>query len=469
MASNEALRSADGEFVTFLDHDDELHVHALAAIIAKLNENPSLDLIYTDEDKIDEMGNRYDPFFKPNWNPDLLFSQNYICHLAVYRRSLLTKISGLRKGFEGAQDYDLALRVTELTSKIGHVEHVLYHWRSIPGSTALSGDQKSYTTTAACKAIEDAIFRRGIDAYVTENNIIGMYHRVVYRLDRPGPLVSIIIPIRDKVHLLETCLDGLLNNTKYTNFEILIVDNDSEEQQTHRYLKKVKSTRIKILHFPGQFNYAAINNFAVSKASGEIILLLNNDSEVIYGDWLEELVSHAIRPGVGAVGGRLYFPDDTIQHDGIIVGIGGVAGYAHPGLPRSESGQFGRGAVTQNCSAVTAAALAIRKSVYLKIGGLDEKNLAVAFNDVDFCLRVMEAGYRNVYTPFAELYHHESVSRGPDTDPRKARRFEREALYMKDRWGAAIDDDVCYNPNLSLRQGFRLDLARGKSWPWQAS
>ena len=283
----------------------------------------------------------------------------------------------------------------------------------------------------------------------------------------PAPLVSVIIPTRDYTEVLKVCIDGLINGTSYENFEVLIMDNDSQEPETLKFFQEVSSDKIKIIKHPGNFSFSAINNHAAKVARGEILLLLNNDIEIIHEDWMRELVSHAVRPEIGAVGARLYYPDDRIQHDGIIIGIGGVAGYAHPGLARSEVGEFGRSALIQNFSAVTAAALAVKKSIYEEVGGLNEENLAVAFNDVDFCLKIQRAGYRNLYTPFAELYHHESASRGPDTAPDKAARFEREALYMKQTWGEQIANDRYYNPNLSLTHTYELDLDRGHKWPWE--
>ncbi len=465
-ATNSALSLAKGEFITFLDHDDELHIHALATVVAYLNENQDLDLLYSDEDKIDQYNNRSDPFFKPDWSPDLLLSQNYICHLAIYRRDFLKRLHGMRVGTEGAQDYDLALRAAESTNKIQHIPHVLYHWRAVPGSTALQANEKNYAHERAENSIEQALRRRNIDGAVMETGL-GVYHRIRYALPSAHPFVSIIIPTRDRIDLLAVCIDGLLNKTNYQNFEIIVVDNNSQKKETLNYLEEIQQAEnIRVLSFPGEFNYSAINNFAVARSSGEVVVFLNNDIEIIQDDWLRELVSHAIRPGVGAVGCRLYYPDDHVQHDGIIIGIGGVAGYAHPHMERYDSGEFGRSRIIRNYSAVTAAALAVKKSIFNEVAGLDEKNLAVAFNDVDFCLRVMEAGYRNLYTPFAELYHHESVSRGPDTDPKKAARFEKEALYMKKRWGPIIQDDPFYNPNLSLTGGYKIDLGRGKPWPW---
>ena len=466
-ATNSALRIADGEFVTFLDHDDKLHPHALAAVVSCLNEDQDLDILYSDEDKIDEHGYRREPYFKPGWSPDLLLSQNYICHLSVYRKTLIDELKGIRAGMEGAQDYDLILRATEKTSKIKHIPHVLYHWRATTGSTALNAQEKDYAHEKAIEVLNATVARRRLCAQILDTDL-GAYHRVRYDLPSAVPKASVIIPTKDRIDLLGTCMEGLQKKPDYTNFEIIVVDNNSAEARTFEYFELIeREENVRVIKFPNDFNFSAINNFAASKAIGEILVLLNNDIEVIKPDWLTELVSHANRPDIGAVGCRLYYPDDHVQHDGIIIGMGGVAGYAHPHLKREQSGEFGRSKIIGIYSAVTAAALAIKKSIYEEVGGLDAENLAVAFNDVDFCLRVKEAGYQNLYSPFAELYHHESVSRGPDTDPIKAKRFEKEALYMKNKWKTFIDNAPSYNQNLSLMEGFKLDNNRGKSWPWQ--
>ncbi|MDC1427931.1 glycosyltransferase [Rhodospirillaceae bacterium] len=465
-ATNSAIDLAKGDFVVFLDHDDELHPHALAAIASKITTNPNLDFIYSDEDKIDAWGNRCSPNFKPDWNPDLLLSQNYICHLAVCRLSLLKEIGGFREGYEGAQDYDLFLRITEKTKAIAHIPHILYHWRMINGSTALDSSQKDYAHKKAILALEDAISRRELNAAV-EKSGLEVYHRIKYNIAGSEPLVSIIIPTRDHVELVKACIEGIKVKTHYLNWEILIIDNDSIKLETKSYFSKIAEDNIRVLNFPGKFNYSAINNFGAKNAKGEILLLLNNDIEVIEEDWLRELVSHCVRPEIGAVGSRLYYSDDHVQHDGIVIGIGGVAGYANPRMDRVGVGEFGGSRLLRNYSAVTAAALAVRKEVFEEVGGLDEENLAVAFNDVDFCLRLQQAGYRNLYTPYAELYHHESISRGPDIGKEKAQRFEREALYMKKKWISVIEEDPHYNSNLSLKHGYSIDLNRGRKWPWQ--
>jgi glycosyltransferase involved in cell wall biosynthesis len=467
VASNTALSMATGEFIAFLDHDDLLHPHALAAVASAINDDPSVDIIYSDEDKIDENSNRFAPHFKSDWNPDLLFSQNYICHLTVFRAPLIKRLRGLRAGFEGAQDHDLLLRATELTSKICHIPHVLYHWRAKSGSTALDTKEKDYTNAAAEKAIAEAFERRDIKANASMTDF-GVYHKISYELPQEKPRVTAIIPTKDYSSSLGVVIDGLLNKTDYPNLEIIVINNDSQEPETFDFFQKAKRQGVKIIDFPGEFNYSAINNFAVKNATGDILLLLNNDVEVINNQWLKELVSHSIRHGIGAVGPRLYYPDDHVQHDGIVIGIGGVAGYANPRLHRNEVGEHGGSRLSRNYSAVTGAVLAVRKEIYEKVGGLDEKNLAVAFNDVDFCLKLTELGYRNLFTPFAELYHHESLSRGDDTSPKKSRRFQKEALYMKSRWSKQIENDPYYNPNLSLRKPYSIDESRAQPWPWQS-
>lgn len=465
-ASNSALSIAKGDYVGLMDHDDELHVFALACLVSAINDHPKADIFYSDEDKIDAQGNRYDPYFKTDWNPDLLLSQNYISHFGVYRRSLLEKIGGFREGFEGSQDYDLLLRATDDTSNVQHIPHILYHWRAVDGSTALNANEKEYAATRAIAALEDTLKRRKINAEVVETGF-SAYHRIRYSLPDQKPLVSLIVPTRDRADLLEVCMDGLLNKTSYDQMEIIIVDNNSSEYRTYELFETLKQdARVRVLTYPYPFNYSAINNFAVGKATGKLVGLINNDIEIIHGDWLDEMVSHALRPGVGAVGARLYYPNDTVQHDGIVIGIGGVAAYAHPMISREDPGLFGRSRIIQNYSAVTAAALVVRKELYDAVGGFDEENLTVAFNDVDFCLKLQAAGHRNVFTPFAELYHHESVSRGSDTDPEKAKRFRGEVSYMQERWAEQIKHDPFYNPNLSLKNSGKLDPKRFYPYPW---
>jgi GT2 family glycosyltransferase len=451
-ATNSALELAEGPFVALLDHDDVLPEHALFEVAAAIADNPGLDLIYTDEDKIDYGGRRFAPYLKSDWNPDLLLSQNMFNHLGVYRRSLVEEIGGFRQGYEGSQDYDLVLRASVLATpeRIYHIPRILYHWRAAVGSTALSPDEKDYSIVHARRAIADHLREREIEAEVGPG-LCPNFHRVRYLLPDPAPRVSIIIPTRDRVDLLERCIAGILRRTDYPDYEILVVDNQSKEPATLAYLTKLTADpAVRILSYDRPYNYSAINNLAASEATGPLLCLLNNDTEVIGADWLTEMASQAVRPGIGAVGAMLYYPEDQIQHAGVITGIGGVAGHAHHRLPRGDPGYFGRAALVQNLSAVTAACLVMPKCLYYQLGGLNETELAVAFNDVDLCLRIREVGYRIVWTPHAQLYHHESASRGPDTHPDKIERFRAEVGYMMRRWAHVLNLDPYYNPNLRL-------------------
>jgi GT2 family glycosyltransferase len=450
-ASNSALALAKGEFVALLDHDDLLPEHALYLVAQAVTADPELDLIFSDEDKIDAEGRRFDPYFKPDWNPDLMLSQNMFSHLGVFRRSLVEAIGGFRQGYEGSQDYDLVLRAAAQTrpERIHHIPHVLYHWRAISGSVALAVGEKTYATERARQAITDHLAAQGIDAQVGAGALPN-FHRVRYAL-RELPLASVIIPTRDQAALLRTCVSGLLDRTDYPKLEIIIVDNQSREADTHTYFAELAAEpRVRIIKYDQPFNFAAINNFAVGFASGSMLCLLNNDIEVIDSDWLREMVSHAARPGIGGVGALLYYPDQRIQHAGTILGISGVGAHAYRWQPRGTAGHFGRAMLIQNLSAVTAACFVVPATVYAEVAGLDERNLTIAFNDVDLCLRIGERGYRIVWTPHAELYHHESASRGPDTDPNKRKRFAAEVAYMQRRWGALLHHDPCHNPNLWL-------------------
>ncbi|MEI8340021.1 MAG: glycosyltransferase [Verrucomicrobiota bacterium] len=449
-ATNSALELAHGEFVAFLDHDDELAPHALYAVAAELNIHPHADLIYSDEDKIDEEGVPSDPYFKPDWNPDLLTGQNYICHLAVYRTETVRRTGGLRPGFEGCQDWDLALRITgEIAAKnIIHIPRVLYHWRAIPGSTAKCVNEKQDIIATGIRVLQEHFLRTGQSAEVL--HVSGGHLRIQFKLPTPAPLVSIIIPTRNQTPLLRVCIESIRAKTTYPNYEILVVDNQSDEVETLAYFDEIKALGIKIIPFDKPFNYSAINNDAVARASGSVVCLMNNDIEIINADWLEEMVSHALRPNIGAVGAMLFFPDETIQHAGVVIGFGGVAGHISKGLSRGSDGCNHRAALVQNYSAVTAACLVVRKSIYEQVGGLEEERLTVAFNDVDFCLKIQTAGYYNLWTPFARMYHHESASRGYEHTPEKISRFAGEIEYMQSRWMHRIKHDPAYNPNLTL-------------------
>lgn len=453
VASNNALEMVTGDFVTFLDHDDTLAPHALFWVVQDIHNYPDALLWYSDEDKIDKNDKRQDPYFKCDWNPDLFLSHNLITHLAVYRTDLVREIGGFREGYEGAQDYDLALRALERITplQIRHIPRILYHWRIIAGSTASRPEEKPYALAAAHKAIGEFLEKQGYGVRLTEAPEVPGTTRVQYLLPSELPLVSLIIPTHNGLNVLQQCVDGILHRTDYQNIEIIIVDNASDDAATLAYLQQLRDNQqARILDYPYPFNYADINNHAVAEARGEIIGLINNDIEVITPDWLSEMVSHALRPEVGAVGARLWYPNETLQHGGVVLGIGGVAGHAHKGFPRGHVGYMGRAALIQNFSAVTGACMVMRKAVFEKAGGLNADNLAIALNDVDFCLKLNELNLRVVWTPYAELYHHESVSRGYEDTPEKIARFEEERSYMKERWGQFLALDPAYSPNLTL-------------------
>jgi glycosyltransferase involved in cell wall biosynthesis len=453
VASNSALELATGEFVTLLDHDDELSEHALYCIVEAINQHPRAGIIYSDEDKIDASGKRFDPYFKCDFNYELFLAQNMISHLGVYRRTLLEEIGGFRTGYEGSQDYDLALRALEKIepTQIVHVPHVLYHWRAIPGSTARNVNEKNYAVEAAHQAVQDHLQRCDIEAIVSPAPESPEYHRVQFRLPAGLPLVSIIIPTRDRADLLDPCIDSILNRSSYPHFEIVVIDNGSVEPATTKLFDRLPTDRVRVVRDDSPFNFSALNNYGAQKSKGELLCLMNNDIEISTPDWLEEMVSFAHRADIGCVGARLWYPNGLLQHGGVITGVGGVAGHAHLNLLRGDRGYFNRAVLHQSFSAVTAACLVIRRSVFEQVGGLDE-SLAVAYNDVDFCLRVREAGYRNVWTPYAEMVHHESATRGYETTPAKQARLEQEMNLLRQRWGEQLFNDPAYSPNLNLKK-----------------
>lgn len=449
-ASNSAIEVATGDWIALLDHDDLLSEQALFWVAEAINQKPEARLIYSDEDKIDADGVRFGAYFKTDWNRPLFYSQNMISHLGVYHMALVREVGGFQVGMEGSQDYDLALRCIERIEdhQIHHIARVLYHWRVHQESTAMSSDAKPYAQMAGERALTAHFVRRGVNATVER---VKDSYRVRYALPDQLPLVSLIIPTRNGLDLLRTCVQSVLALTTYPNYEILIVDNGSDDPATLEWLAGVQGDRrVRVLHDDRPFNYSALNNGAVLHARGELLGLLNNDLEVITPDWLDEMVSHALQPGIGAVGARLWYQDNTLQHGGVIVGLGGVAGHAHVHMARQHAGYFGRTSLLSAFSAVTAACLVIRKSIFEEVGGLNEPDLAVAFNDVDFCLRVREAGYTNMLTPYAELYHYESATRGLDDTPEKSARFNREVAYMRQRWAPLLHHDPAYSPNLSL-------------------
>ncbi len=450
-ASNSALALVNGEFVALLDNDDLLPQQALFWVAETIVANPDVGLIYSDEDKIDLSGLRFDPYFKPDWNPDLFLSHNMACHLGVYQTDLIRNLGGFREGLEGAQDYDLALRCSEQLEhkNIVHIPRVLYHWRSHPGSTAQAGSEKNYALLAGERALNDHFSRAKIAAQA-ELLSFGMY-RARYSMPNNTPLVSLIIPTRNGLELIKQCIDSIFAKTTYTNYEIIIVDNNSDDPEILEYFASLSShDQVRVLRDESPFNFSALNNKAVQQARGDYVGLINNDIEVISPEWLSELMSLALQSGVGAVGARLWYPNDTLQHGGVVTGVGGIAGHSHKHLKKGASGFFSRAQLIQTMSVVTGACLVIKKSIYHEVGGLNEADLKVAFNDVDFCLRVREAGYRNIWTPYAELYHHESASRGTENTRAKQLRFTEEVLFMKKRWGDLLINDPAYSPNLTL-------------------
>ena len=453
-ASNEALSLATGEFVGFLDHDDELSIDALYENVKFLNKYPEADLIYSDEDKINPQGRRIEPYFKPDWSPDLLLSYNYICHFSVYRKIIIDKIKRFRSGYEGSQDYDLILRVTEKTDKIFHIPKILYHWRQIKGSTSAAHKEKVTHINNSIKVLQQALQRRGIDGTVEKGINFNQFesYRVKRRL-KQKPLISIIIPMKDKISFLKRNLKSIQEKTDYENYEIIIVDNNSKEKQTLDYLEIIKKKKhIRILQFKSDFNFSKINNFAVTKAKGKHILFLNNDIEVICKGWLKAMLEHSMRKEIGAVGAKLIFPNNTIQHAGTVLGLGGLAGHSHKHFPADSNGYFGALNTIRNYSAITAACMMTRKEVFEEVGRFDEIKLSVAFNDVDLCLKIRKKGYLIVYTPYAALYHYESKSRGYDLNP-------NEILFMKNKWNKILPSDPYYNPNLTLdSEDFRIDI-----------
>lgn len=459
-ASNSAIKIATGKWIGLLDQDDILSKDALFEVVKSINLNPKLKLIYSDEDKISEKGLRFGPYFKSDWNLDLFYSHNMFSHFGVYKSSLIKSIKGFRKGFEGAQDYDLALRCIEHTkdSEIYHIPKILYHWRFHDGSTSKDAGNKPYAMLAGERSINDHLARTKKNAKA--KLLLGGY-RVQYALPKILPLVDIIIPTKDNYKILRNCIDSIISKTTYQNFKINIIDNNSSDKETLSYLRNLKDmNNISIFRDKSEFNYSAINNRAVSKIKGEIIVFLNDDIEVITEDWLSEMVSQALREDIGAVGAKLLYPDNTIQHAGLFLGLGGIANSPfHKMFEHDHSNDyFSKSQLLQNFSALTAACMAIKKKDFLHVGGFNENDLSVAFNDVDLCLKLIKHGKRNIWTPYAKLYHHESYSRGPDNTSQKINRFKRETQYMKKEWKNEIASDPYYNINLSNLTPYQLSF-----------
>ena len=453
-ATNRAIAMATGEFVGFLDHDDELTPDALFEVVKVLNQDPKLDVIYSDEDKIDQNGQRCDPFFKPDWSPELLLSTNYICHFLVIRKKLLEKVGGLRKEFDGAQDYDLLLRVTEHTNRIAHVPKVLYSWRKVPGSAASAFEYKDYAHEAGQRALEDALRRRGIEG--TVQSISAGRYAVRYKI-QGTPLVSIIIPTKDQVQLLRKCVESIKEKTRYRNYELVIIDNNSSNPEALKYLEKL-AREYRVLKFPEAFNWSKINNFGAANCKGEYLLFLNNDIEVKEPGWLTAMLEQAQRPEIGVVGAKLLHSDGTVQHVGMVLGMGDDrAGHIFHSVPeRALMGYlpFLQTFTTlRNFSAVTGACMMVRREVFEQVRGFDP-NFRIAYGDVDFCLRIGQVGYRVVYTPLAKLLHHECATRKGVVPP-------EDRDYMWKKWGERLKErDPFYNPNLDLaRHDFSLSLS----------
>lgn len=457
-ASNSALELATGDFVALLDQDDLLAPHALSVMANEVLQHPDAEIVYSDEDKIDEAGWRSNPHFKPDWNHTLLLSQNYVCHLLMIRRSLVELVGGFRQGYEGAQDHDLLLRCVEHTSAetIRHVPQVLYHWRVHAASTAKSLKSKPYAQVNGCRAVQDHLDRTGIKGSVS---VDGLFYRVNYAPLTEWPKVSVVIPTRDKPDLLKQCVSSVLSRTNYPNIEFLIVDNGTADSEALTCLGHFATDpRVRIIRDESPFNYSALNNMAVTQSTGSVICLMNNDIEVMDEGWLQEMVLSLMQPNVGIVGCRLYYPDGTLQHAGVIVGLGGDAGHIFRGQRREDPHYMHRPMLRHELSAVTAACLLTRRETFAQLGGLDPK-LAVAFNDIDYCLRARKQGWKVIYDPHAELIHHESASRGRDRTPEQKTRLAAERARFIAQHGDLIAHDPAYNPNLTL-DGESATLAR---------
>jgi len=472
-ASNSALTLAKGEFIALMDHDDVLPAHALYVVADYINKYPDAKMLYSDEDKLSEDGERFAPYFKSDWNPDLFLGQNMFSHLGIFARDLVEQVGGFRKGYEGSQDYDLALRCMKLVEEgqIRHIPHILYHWRAISGSTSLAVDEKNYTVSAARHSLEDYLADTGA---VVEPAPVGGYHHVIWPIPKEAPKISIIIPTRNALGLTRQAIESIIEKTDYPNYEIILVDNQSDDPDALAYFAQAEKDyeQLRVLQYDAPFNYSAINNYAVGESDGELICLLNNDIEVIDGGWLTEMAGHALRDDIGAVGAKLLYPDNTIQHAGVLMGAGSrvepVGGHLFLHRWKEDHGYFGRAILVQNLSVVTAACLVVRRDVFTKVDGLNETDLTVAFNDVDFCLKIRKLGLRNVFTPYAMLYHHESASRGKENTPEKRKRFEKEVQYMRSQWREVIDNDPYYNPNLDpVSADYSLAFPPRIQYPWK--
>jgi glycosyltransferase involved in cell wall biosynthesis len=466
-ASNSAISISTGKWIGLLDQDDLLAEDALFWVVAAINKKSNIKMIYSDEDKFSKsISNRFYPYFKPDWNLPLFYSHNFFSHFGVFQKDLVLDVGGFRKGFEGSQDYDLTLRCFEKVSSqdIFHIPKVLYHWRAHNQSTSKNIKSKSYASLAGKKALSEHFERLKIPVKV---NNIAFGYRVNFTLPEKPPLVSIIVCTRNRADYLKRCISSLLDKTSYKNYEIILIDNGSDEKESLDYLSSLKKCKkIKIYRDNRAFNYSQLNNFGVKKAKGTIVALLNNDVKIINASWLDEMVSLASLKYTGAVGAKLYYPDKTLQHAGVVLGIMGVANHAFLRASEFDPGYMGRAQLRSSYSAVTGACLVVKKSIFNLAGGLDEKNLKIAFNDVDLCLKIREKGYVNIWTPYANLYHYESISRGKETpaDSVTWKRFMGEVQFMKNKWKDVLLNDPCYSPNLTLENtNFSYALAPRKS------
>ena len=448
--TNAALALATGDFIALLDHDDLLAPNALYEVVKRINKYDDVDVVYTDEDKISmDLKTHFQPHFKPDFNIDLLRSNNYICHFFVARKTVVDKVGGFRSEYDGSQDYDFIFRCTHEARRIEHIAKILYYWRMHQNSVAENPQSKMYAFDAGKRAIEENLRVNNLKGTVSHTDYLGFY-RVKYAVDGM-PKVSVIIPNKDEKDVLKQCIDSILEKTTYENYNIVVIENNSTTDEIFEYYKEIeKNDRIKVITWKSEFNYSAINNFGVKNSDGEYLILLNNDTQIITSDWIEEMLGVCQREDVGIVGTKLLYPDDTVQHAGVIIGLGGIAGHAMVGIGRDEPGYFAKALISQDVSAVTAACLMVSRKVFNEVGCLEEK-LKVAFNDVDFCLKVRERGYLIVFDPFVELYHYESKSRGDENTLEKLTRFESEIEYMEKRWRKILKNgDPYYNPNFSL-------------------
>lgn len=458
--TNAGIEVATGDYIAFADHDDELTPHALFECVKALNKDRKIRVLYSDEDKMSMDGHKFfQPHFKPDYNPDLLCTVNYICHLFVVDRKVIDKVGMLRSEFDGAQDYDFIFRCIEAVdpSEIYHIPKILYHWRCHEDSTAENPESKMYAFDAGARAIKAHYDRLGVPVEIEKGEYLGLYRTKF--LWEEKPLISIIIPNKDHIDDLKRCIDSIEEKATYRNYEYVIVENNSTEDETFAYYKELEASNPKahVVYWDGIFNYSAINNFGAAHAKGDYLLLLNNDTEIISPDCLEQLLGYCMRPDVGAVGARLYYEDDTVQHAGVVVGFGGIAGHCFVQQKRDATGYCHRIICAQDYSAVTAACMMVKREAFDKVGGLTEE-LAVAFNDIDFCMKLRAAGYLIVYNPYAELYHYESKSRGLEDTPEKVARFNKEIQIFEKRWSDILrNGDPYYNPNLTLKsQDFSL-------------